>query len=146
MSAADASAAPAADQPPSDEFWAAKWSKMDTPWRTLEREAGQPKYPHPMHQVIRYPSRLPPPNCPNFLLNLTDPLPYLQNTDALFKHAQLPGLDGRSSADFSGVRVLIPLCGDTPALKFFAELGCHVTGVELVQTVRSSPSHRLHPT
>ena len=59
-----------------------------------------------------------------------------QNTDGLFKHAKLPGLDSRSSADFRGVRVLIPLCGDTPALKFFAELGCDVTGIELVQTVR----------
>jgi hypothetical protein len=83
-----------------------------------------------------------PQNCHNFLLNLTDPPRIPQNTDALLKHAQLPGLDGRTSADFSGVRVLIPLCGDTPALKFFAELGCHVTGVELVPTVRPAPSHR----
>jgi hypothetical protein len=58
-----------------------------------------------------------------------------QNTVGLFKHAMLPGLDTIGDAAFRGVRVLIPLCGDTPALKFFAELGCHVTGVELVQSV-----------
>jgi hypothetical protein len=61
-----------------------------------------------------------------------------QNTDGLFKHAKLPGLDGACSADFRGLRVLIPLCGDTPALKFFAELGCHVTGIDLVQKVSKS--------
>jgi hypothetical protein len=61
-----------------------------------------------------------------------------QNTDGLFKHANLPALGSVGKLAFRGVKVLIPLCGDTPALKFFAELGCHVTGVELVQTVSAS--------
>jgi hypothetical protein len=34
-----------------DEFWFQKWSKMDTPWRTLEREVNAPKFPNPMFQV-----------------------------------------------------------------------------------------------
>ena len=68
-----------------------------------------------------------------------------QNTDGLLKHANLTGLHGRSSSDFRGARVLIPLCGDTPALRFFAELGCHVTGVELVQSVRLFGRFSLQP-
>lgn len=57
----------------------------------------------------------------------------------------MPGLGSRSSADFRGVRVLIPLCGDTPALKFFAELGCDVTGIELVQTALDLAKTDLFP-
>jgi hypothetical protein len=34
-----------------DEFWAEKWSKMDTPWRALEREVGSHTFPNPMFQV-----------------------------------------------------------------------------------------------
>ena len=70
MSAAVTSSAPR-DKPSADEFWAAKWSKMDTPWRTLEREAGQPKYPHPMYHV-----KPPPPPHLFTPAQLTSPIEY----------------------------------------------------------------------
>lgn len=42
---------------------------------------------------------------------------------------------GRPTTDLAAVlkgkRVFVPLCGDTYALRFFFELGCHVVGVDL---------------
>lgn len=42
---------PASANQGNDEFWFQKWSKMDTPWRLLEREVNAPKFPNPMFQV-----------------------------------------------------------------------------------------------
>jgi hypothetical protein len=108
--------------------WHDMWREGKTGWRVAER------------QSTSTPSGPSPTSAQGTLADLLEPFERaVQMTQAAL------GLDESVALQYPGPgdTVLVPLCGDTPALRYFFNRGCKVVGVDIVGTALESAAAEM---